>query len=181
MNCRKANNLLSAYLDGELAGVEQLQVREHLRQCDDCRFEYESLLCTKRLLANLALRDPRPQFEECILRRLAEERTPVAARLDWRAWWLLLTNPQRHRLRILAFSGAFSIFAALVAVQPYRASGQNGELGPVAASAPTFSSASAQPWPPIQQYRYLHDPWENAPTGGATITTVGTSSGIAVR
>ena len=37
MNCRCAQNLLSAYVDGELAGVEMLRLREHLGVCPACR------------------------------------------------------------------------------------------------------------------------------------------------
>ena len=47
MNCRKVSHLLSAYMDGELAGVENLQIRQHLSNCDDCNDEYEELLGTK--------------------------------------------------------------------------------------------------------------------------------------
>lgn len=59
MNCRKVSHLLSAYMDGELAGVENLQIRQHLSNCDNCSEEYEDLLGTKRLLGRLKMQEPK--------------------------------------------------------------------------------------------------------------------------
>ncbi len=57
MNCRKVTHLLSAYLDGELQGVESLQIRDHLRQCDECTVEYKDLLSMKRMLGRLKIQE----------------------------------------------------------------------------------------------------------------------------
>jgi len=43
MNCRCVQSKLSAYCDGELRGVESLQVRDHLRSCEVCMAELEAL------------------------------------------------------------------------------------------------------------------------------------------
>ena len=50
----------------ELPGVEQLQIRSHLRGCSSCEREHETLLQTKRLVATLACKTPRPGFDDDI-------------------------------------------------------------------------------------------------------------------
>lgn len=44
MGCRICSDSLSAFIDGELEPSERESVEEHLRQCADCKREYESLL-----------------------------------------------------------------------------------------------------------------------------------------
>lgn len=58
MNCRKLQNLISAYIDSELAGVEMLAVREHLRVCRPCTEEYGSILLIKRSFGKMASKKP---------------------------------------------------------------------------------------------------------------------------
>jgi anti-sigma factor RsiW len=62
VNCRKVNHLLSAYMDGELPGVEHRQIHEHLARCPECAEEYTGLLRMKRLLAGLRVREPRTEI-----------------------------------------------------------------------------------------------------------------------
>ncbi|HRF60523.1 MAG TPA: anti-sigma factor [Fimbriimonadaceae bacterium] len=64
MNCRCAQNLLSAYVDGELAGVEMLRLREHLGVCPACREEVEALRAMKRLLSRSPQVEPPAGFED---------------------------------------------------------------------------------------------------------------------
>ena len=58
MNCRKVSHLLSAYMDGELPGVEALQIRDHLSYCGDCAAEHDDLLSMKRLVGRLKIQEP---------------------------------------------------------------------------------------------------------------------------
>ena len=44
---------LSAYLDGEVLGEEAARIERHLKQCDDCRLELDSLKQTAQLLERL--------------------------------------------------------------------------------------------------------------------------------
>ena len=53
MNCRRVISLLSAYIDGEMNGIDMLAVREHISHCKTCREDYESLRATKQLLARM--------------------------------------------------------------------------------------------------------------------------------
>src|ERR1041385_5776798 len=117
VNCRKTASLLSAYMDGELPGVEQLQIREHLKQCSSCNEEYESLLYTKRVLARLSVAAPRNCLEERILNRLSEEAGRSAARFDVRGWWSLMAEQQRSNIRT---AGLVAILGAVCAVYTYN-------------------------------------------------------------
>lgn len=85
MNCRRVSNLLSAYMDAELAGAEMLEIRAHLDRCPTCQREYESLLQTKRLLGSLALRMPRVEFEAALVGGVERASHPV---LRWMPSWL---------------------------------------------------------------------------------------------
>ena len=43
MNCEQMNELLSAWLDGELSETERRQMQAHLEQCAQCRALFEQL------------------------------------------------------------------------------------------------------------------------------------------
>lgn len=105
MNCRKVNHLLSAYLDGELPGVESLQIRDHLRQCADCTSDYEDLLGMKRLLGRLKIQEPAHDMAEVILQSiridsdLRAQRSPFA-RLQQFSETLRLSIPKPKALGV---------------------------------------------------------------------------------
>ncbi len=81
MNCRKVQNLISAYLDGELAGHEMLLVRHHLSGCGECSVEYESLLTTKRAFGRLHPKRPSDDLAARICSRLSEVHIPPHVKL----------------------------------------------------------------------------------------------------
>ena len=62
MNCGRVSNQLSAYLDRELTGVEMLQIRRHLTECDRCRSEHEALSRLKMMLGRLQSLEPPQGF-----------------------------------------------------------------------------------------------------------------------
>ena len=64
MNCRKNRSLISAYLDQELPGAEMLSVREHMRECPECRDELDEMRDLKQMLGAMKTVAPRPEFEE---------------------------------------------------------------------------------------------------------------------
>ena len=51
--CQSVQDLLSAYLDGELTSEEQTFVSTHLQSCEDCQAEYQQLLQLKQAFANM--------------------------------------------------------------------------------------------------------------------------------
>lgn len=144
MNCRKVCSLLSSYLDGELAGVEQIQIREHLRNCSCCNEEHDSLQQTKRLLATLAVRSPRHGFDDTILRRIETDgnRRP---RLDPVTWWALLGEPQRARLRMLTVSGMLLVAVALWVRIPLTAARPGAALARLERIPPVEMDQTAAP------------------------------------
>jgi len=84
MNCRRVTNLMSAYIDGELSGMEMLEIRGHLSECADCADEYESLRAVKRVCARLRAVAPGEGFQTTILARLDEVSTPPYQRMvNW--------------------------------------------------------------------------------------------------
>ncbi len=82
MNCTEAENLVDAYVDGELELLKSLEVEAHLRDCPACA----------RLRANhLALRDVlAPLYEPApaaLARRIRRSARPPRARLAGRWAW----------------------------------------------------------------------------------------------
>ncbi len=93
MLCSRVQNQLSAYSDGELTGVEMLEIRQHLDACDTCRQEHEQLVRVKRLFSALADAQPPRQFDPDILDRAPRPRyswfrTHVLSRCE-DAWYTL--------------------------------------------------------------------------------------------
>ena len=82
MNCRRVNQLLSAYMDGELPGVEHRLIHEHLAHCTECREEHDSLHRTKMLLSRMRTHEPRPDMVQAIQQRLGSEKAPAPHRLQ---------------------------------------------------------------------------------------------------
>jgi anti-sigma factor RsiW len=76
MNCRRVVNSISAYVDGELTGVEMLELRRHLGQCPECMDEYESLRMAKLAVSRLGTVTPREDLAACIIRKLDHVSTP---------------------------------------------------------------------------------------------------------
>ena len=62
MSCKAIRYKLSAYLDGELAGFDMLDIRSHLHRCRACELEYDELRRLKRLMANFPDTDPGVDF-----------------------------------------------------------------------------------------------------------------------
>lgn len=119
LNCRRVSNLLSAYLDAELAGTEMLDIRDHLSRCPSCAREYDELRQTKRLLGTLALRTPEAgtDFETRLRQSVAQQSAwGGLGRLPgmfsaWRQGATSLTPP---RVRTLTTATALSVAGLLL-------------------------------------------------------------------
>src|SRR5579883_1813853 len=59
LNHHRVEQLLSAYVDGELTQAEARAVEEHLLDCGACRRAYEDLRATKALLGALPVAESR--------------------------------------------------------------------------------------------------------------------------
>lgn len=64
MNCRLVQRAISEYLDNELTGEQMLEVRHHLRECENCRREVESLRSVKKSLQQMKSIAPNADFEQ---------------------------------------------------------------------------------------------------------------------
>ncbi len=69
MNCRKAQEMLSAYHDGELSVADRARIEPHLRGCPDCAALLESMA---RIDSAVEVPDPGPEYWERFNRRVEE-------------------------------------------------------------------------------------------------------------
>lgn len=116
MNCRKVNQLLSAYMDGELCGIEQRQVFEHLARCPECDEEYQSFLQMKRMLGCMRTQQPSPDLQARISYAVTWEETQSANRKPAMLWMRmrmqaqdLFSSPQGWGLGAVAVLGLYAI------------------------------------------------------------------------
>ena len=77
MNCHKVQNLISAYVDSELPGVEMLAIRQHLNECRECNSEFETLLRIKRAFGKLLPKHPAENLADRICRQLDQVPLPA--------------------------------------------------------------------------------------------------------
>jgi len=91
LNHHRAGQLLSAYLDGELAAAEAAAVQEHLLDCPDCRAAFDGLRLTKRALGQLPLAEPPAEFWASVRDPRSLHPTVALVRrlppLGWRLAW----------------------------------------------------------------------------------------------
>ena len=81
MNCKSTTEMLSAYLDRELAPQERDAIRSHLADCERCRCEERELRSLKGLLLGVRAPEPADDFEQRLMMRLrAEANTPARTR-----------------------------------------------------------------------------------------------------
>ena len=93
MTCASCLEMLSSYIDGELAADESAQVKEHLESCADCAREHRKLLETSSLVRGRLMRYEAPEVLKARIRaglvgspREVEPRTaslPSKQRRDW--------------------------------------------------------------------------------------------------
>ncbi len=84
MNCGRVSRLFSAYVDGELSGVEMLEIRNHLRSCPACQQEIESIRGLKTAMSRLQPVRASAGAEARLIERIRVEQTPAGARLrEW--------------------------------------------------------------------------------------------------
>lgn len=145
MDCRKAQEMISAYHDGELPVADRARVEAHLRSCPDCAALLESIA---RIDAAAEVPDPGSEYWERFNRRVEEriagEATrphTVAAPPPKRGW-------VRHQLRYLIPAAA----AAVLLVVVLRTIGQGPRVPvptvpPPAMEAPRIPASPEVPAP----------------------------------
>ena len=77
MECTRTENLLSAYLDGDLPEREREGFAGHLRQCPRCAGEEKALKETLSLLRNLPAEKAPPELLQRVRHRIGQEKETV--------------------------------------------------------------------------------------------------------
>ncbi|HEV2117472.1 MAG TPA: zf-HC2 domain-containing protein [Terriglobales bacterium] len=91
MNCTRAQELLSPYLDGAVSGKQMQAVREHLGNCANCNREYVLLTHSQRLLGGLGRKQAPPDL--ALRLRVAISQEAAAVRRPYFAGvWIRLQN-----------------------------------------------------------------------------------------
>lgn len=140
MNCRYVQSRLSAYIDVELSGAEQQQIRSHLEQCIECSLELESLRRTKHILRQMPVVAPSRGPEQVLLRVRQSAPAPRRAPLlRWVAprWW--------------QYAGGFALAAAIFIWGQSEDSVTAATTTPDALTTATFTTAS-----PVLSPDYTH-------------------------
>ena len=86
MNCKAVQSRLSAYLDRELTGTELLELRDHLRNCDECRAEETELRQLKNLLGSLSVAEPSADLADRLCARVLKSAPVAEPRINRLSW-----------------------------------------------------------------------------------------------
>jgi len=78
LQCPRARQMFSPYLDGAVTGTEMLALQRHLSDCPDCEAEYRALRRTQQLLASV--RRPKAPADLGLKLRLAISREAAQAK-----------------------------------------------------------------------------------------------------
>lgn len=90
MNCKNAQQLLSAYLDSELTGGEMSRLRKHLSICDCCSQEETELRTLKAILTDVPLVEPPADFEERLCSLVFAQKPSETE--SWTRSWTLVSG-----------------------------------------------------------------------------------------
>ena len=130
MNCDGVRELLSAYVDGELAPGELLRVEQHLRRCQSCAGEVDALRQTIALVSSLEEVEPPADFHAKLHARLVEQGPPASRRTP-------MARPWRRRVQWASAAAAAAVLGLSLASYQLSSHGAAGlEASGQAAIAP---------------------------------------------
>ena len=148
MDCRKAQEMLSAYHDGELPEAEGARVAAHLKGCAGCAALLESMA---RVDAAAGVPDPGPEYWERFNRRVTER----IAREQNAPRGTIVPHPKRgwvrQQLRYLVPAAAAAVLAVVIFrnIGPEPGPGAPVRTGaPATTEAPRVSAPAQTPPPP---------------------------------
>jgi anti-sigma factor RsiW len=133
MECTRTENLLSAYLDGDLPEREREGFAEHLRQCPLCAGEEKALKQTLSLLRNLPAEKAPPELLQRVRHRIGQEKETVPL-------WKKLFLPLHIKIPLEAAAVAL-IFLLAYGIQKEMPATK------VASSPPAKEMAATKPTP----------------------------------
>lgn len=112
MNCKKIQQLVPSYADGQANNAERELVESHVRDCTACAGELQSTRSLLRLLADAPARTVSDSFEQKLMAALAET-APAPAPA---AWWERFRLHVDWRFPMPARFAAGSLAAAMCAI-----------------------------------------------------------------
>ena len=136
MNCHRARQLISPYLDQQLTGREMLALQGHFAVCPSCEREMQSIRQVKALLRGL--REPRPPRDFPGKTALRLERTEATRR-----YALSLPRPQHGRR--LASALALSCLTVVSFALPFAPDAAHSSLFRPAPGAAFSAPAPTDP------------------------------------
>jgi anti-sigma factor RsiW len=83
MNCKEAIPLMHEYLDGDLEGIESLELRKHLLSCAECKERFRKLEQTVALLRSGAETMRAPDH---VTTRIMLSLPPIERKNGWLQW-----------------------------------------------------------------------------------------------
>jgi len=152
MRCRDVDQLVTAYVDGELDERRSSALRGHLRVCADCAERVEDEARVREAAGSLEPLDPPADLWSAIDARLAEAEIADARRPRLWLWWQrALDGARRYRIPLGVAGAAAAAGLAIWIVRgngdpegAHRAAQQVAELAPsVKASAPGGDACDA--------------------------------------
>jgi anti-sigma factor RsiW len=96
MNCKETQEIIHAYLDGELDGVHNLAVERHLQECQACARSFEGQKSLRKAIAGSSLYFEAPKGLEQRLRSAVGQAAKAAPPHRVRSWawsWPRLMAP----------------------------------------------------------------------------------------
>lgn len=84
MDHQKIKKLISSYHDGELDNKDKQVVEEHLKQCSDCRHEFEEMGKFEEVMGKMQFKKPQKEMWEVYW-------STIYNRLERRIGWILLS------------------------------------------------------------------------------------------
>ena len=82
MDCNRAEELLSAYIDNEISAAEMVELGAHLKTCSNCKSALDQYLKIKKTSSDIKLVDPPHD-------RMENYWTNISARLSRGFGWIL--------------------------------------------------------------------------------------------
>ena len=143
MNCHRLVSLLSAYIDGELTGVEMIEIRRHLDGCRACQDELDDLRAVKRLVGRLQPAQPSVDLPTRICARL-DQVQPYSLLGAWTAVWR--SSFQKLSPAVAAVAVVFLgmlLFTAQTIDERLTARNDALHYAPLVSTAPTIASPAS--------------------------------------
>jgi len=128
MNCDKAQEVFSDYLEGTIEPPLALAVRHHLSECAECDEAYQRFRAAWEVLESVPMVDVPVGFHRKLMAHVEECRPPVRRPLLGVDWSSIFTT--RVSVRAFAAGVAVAVFAAMLVVLSPRPPKDTAVLGP---------------------------------------------------